>query len=96
MYTTYKTFFRMSSGCSHVAAILFKIEQLHVESCTSKSCKWDIPKVHGKPERVKDMDFKHHRYSKQGMSDGFSIVYLNSGGIKLHNAPQTVNISSAC
>ena len=58
--------YRLGEACSHVAALLFYLEDfsrrretsnlLAEESCTSHLCQWNVPKVEPKPEKPRFRD----------------------------------------
>lgn len=62
--------------CNHVASTLFALEQHFKngqktssdseESCTSKPCKWNIPRKHkGSVKPISEMSFVKHDYAKE-------------------------------
>lgn len=63
--------------CNHVSATLFALdeyckerEKISIESCTSKPCKWNIPrKRKGPVSPISAMSFHKHDYSKQIKTD---------------------------
>ena len=70
-------FFIHSPGsCNHVAGLLFRIEAavlegLTDETCTMRSCLWNVPsgKKQIKPGKISDFLIKQDRYDKKFMND---------------------------
>ncbi|XP_070561234.1 uncharacterized protein [Ptychodera flava] len=63
----------LGETCSHVTALLFRVEAANRTgmtnlSCTELKCKWNVPKKKTEitPLRVKEMDFKQAKYNASG------------------------------
>ena len=68
----------MSSTCTHVKALLFRVEDANrtgmtKPACISKKCEWNVPaeKTVIQPARIVDMECKSKKFSK-----GTTVVFL--------------------
>ena len=84
----------LGSACSHVAALLFKLEAaVHYKlnqptACTSQLCAWKVSKKHVNPAPIKAINFKRGKKNalpsvtsnKPVTSDHFSVKDPTAGG----------------
>ena len=57
---------RLGSACSHVAAVLFKLQAcvqlgMNKKACTSKLCQWNVSRRKADPVPLQQMSFKRPR-----------------------------------
>ena len=84
-------YFRLGQTCNHVASLLFRVEAANrfgIASCTSRQCKWDVPKdtKSMEPALISSMNFKKSSRTKTG-----ELFTLQIKSLKLLSLPIKTN-----